>query len=227
MKIQILPFVMLLAVGCASKHVGYEGSSISGYRDMKITAERIEELSDETNHFYSLTVENTGSEWLRIDEADLEFTNSEMASHRLIVGHDLKAWLLSNEERQALEAQNHRMVLEGIEWASLGALAIGVVSRDKNLMIAGVGGVAGTGIYKRTDEILKDKRKTETAKMVPESHIYSGFTVPSSGFTRKWFLVHAPKNSLSETALLTVKTVEGKESVYRLQLKKQKSGQSI
>lgn len=208
----LLLAVLLTVVSCASTHPGRMGDEIHKQKqeELIVSAERVYDYSDPTLSFINVTMENTSDRWIRIKSA--EFSCGEECNQKVnvIVGNDLIVWAKSKKEKMAIDEYNADLVRGGL---TLGGTIMAILgdstAATAGAAVAGVG-VLGTAIH----GISKEKAQVETSTWVPEEHIFSPTSIPTSLFTRKWLLVNHPKGYKMQSFLLRLKTVDDEELTY-------------
>lgn len=212
---------LLLALflsACASVHPGNHAKIMSGNPDLEVSIEKNLDYSDPTNQFYTVTIENKGTEWLRVDEVDLDFSNTENVEHRMVVGPDLKAWIDSTAVRMQVKEQNDHMLDQIVGISGAVVMVASAAKGDRSGLLLGGATTAGAAAHETFRQERQMLQAAESARMVPESHLYAPFTVPSGGFRRAWFVVHTPQKRVTAWGRLKLKTVEGKDSEAKLPL---------
>lgn len=225
MRKLILVFMsVVLFAGCATTHSGRTATAMKQPEDvdLDISVKLNGQYSDATNFYYDVTIENKGGAYLRIDQVELEFLDAEKIPHNVVVGQDLVAWAESYAIRKEKENYNGdlgtaALVLTGAALMIAGA-ATGRSDQSRALVEGGTALVGAGAAWDGYRKIKASRDKVMNAKWVPESHLFSSVTVPSSGFAQRWILINLPKRRIAHKALLKIKTVEGHEAVYEVPL---------
>ncbi len=214
----------LLFVACATTHSGRSAKPITQPEDVEldISVKLNSAYSDATNFYYDVTIENKGGSYLRIDQVELDFENTEKAPHNVVVGQDLVAWAESYAIRKEKENYNGDLGTAALVLTGAALLIAGAAtgrSDQSRALVEGGSLLAGAGIgWDAYRKIKSSKDRVMSAKWVPESHLYGPVTVPSSGFAQRWILINLPKKKIANRALLKIRTVEGQEAVYEVPL---------
>ena len=206
-------------ISCATTHPGRVGTKISATKnlDLSISSKQNRSYSDASNIYLDLTIENKSGNWAHVNRIETEFLDPENNPHNVIVGPDLEAWAQSLAIRKSKEEHNADLGVAGLLLAGT-ALMVAAASggRGGNAGLAGVGAAAvvtAVGVDAGR-EIQARKSNVENAKMVPESHLYAPFSIPSNGFAQKWLIVNVPKKRYASIMRLKFFTAEGEEGVY-------------
>lgn len=223
-KLMIIFLSALLFVACATTHSGRIAKPVTQPEDvdLEISVKLNGDYSDATNFYYDVTIENKGGSYLRIDQVELDFENADKAPHNVVVGQDLVAWAESYAIRKEKENYNGDLGTAALVLTGAAIMLAGAAtgrSEQSRALVEGGALLAGAGVgWEAYRKIKSSKDKVMNAKWVPESHLYSPVTVPSSGFAQRWILVNLPKKKIANRALLKIRTVEGQEAVYEVPL---------
>lgn len=214
----------LLFFSCATTHSGRSALAVKQPADidLEISVKLNGQYSDATNFYYDFTIENKGGSYLRIDQVTLDFEDGQKIPHNVVVGQDLVAWAESYAIRREKEKFNGdlgtaALVLTGAALMIAGA-ASGRSDQSRALVEGGTALVGAGAAWDGYRNIKSARDKVMNAKWVPESHLMSAVTVPSSGFAQRWILINLPQRRIARKALLKIKTVEGQEAVYEVAL---------
>jgi hypothetical protein len=217
---KIFVLLMLVLTSCASKDLALKADLVESTNpvNMDVTAEVIEDYSDAYNLLLQINFRSHDGRWIRVDSVEFDASSSENDPFNVIVGKDLVTWAQAKAEERRMEIHNDDMATLGLT-ATGGALAVmGILSNSKELTAIGtavtVGGL-GHGAYK---ELSGDQKNAQGVAMVPESHLYSPFAVPSMSLAKRWVLINSPNGKINRIAKLKLKTVEGDVLKYNLAL---------
>lgn len=210
----------LLLSACASRQLGRPAEMLSSSVrvDLEVSSEVIQEFSDKYNVLVQVNLESKDGQWIRVDSAELDLSNPDEVVQNIIIGKDLSAWLQAKTEEKKIRDQNEDMASLGI--LSAGALLIGIGSKQNNKATTATGAIAATGAsgYLLTAQARRTKDAAQQAQWVPDTHLYSPFTVPSMSLVKRWVLINAPSGRVNRSAVLKLKTVEGELLTYNLKL---------
>ena len=211
-----LLILILLAVGCATTHPGAEGKYLSGDKDLiiQISARSVDSEKDSAFELFEITVENTSTDWVRINNSKL-VTNNDLT---VVVGKDLQAWAQAMDEKQKKEEHNKALAIAATQVVGTAVLIAGDNSNNTALMHAGGVAVLGGLAWATTETLSAARNGAIGLKKVPESHIYESFSVPAKLFARKWILVNKPIGTNINKLVIEFETIEGDKSVYEINM---------
>lgn len=212
MKGLLMLVTLLSLVSCATTHPGKMGEELrSQKKDFIVSAEKVSDYSDPTLTFISVTLENKSDKWMRIKSAEFSCGEECNKSVNVIVGEDLMVWARSKGDQMAMNNYNADL-LRGALAAS--GLILSGVSDDPTTKAIGSGVVLGAATSSVIGGLSREKVKLQNPNWVPEEHVYSPASVPTSLFTRKWILVNHPKDFKMGAFILRLKTVDEEELTY-------------
>lgn len=221
MKSLVLVFAALILLsGCASVHPGSKANQYSGdnIHEMVLSAEEVTDPMKEAFSMISITFENKGDSWLRIDEAEV-LIDPELADQvSLIKGRDLRDWAIAMEERARLERHNRQMSQLGLAFLGATAAVAGASNNNSTAYAAGAGGVAASQIWMVSDAVSYSRSSANRPEAVPEKHLNQKFSVPAKMFMRRWVLLNKPIGQRITDLPLRVKTVDGRETKLLVKL---------
>ncbi len=216
-KLSIL-LVTYLLVACATKHPGSMAKSLNPDPENKliVSAKVAKDYSDPYNIFIDVAFENDSAKWLRIDEIELEFPNSNNLAHNIIIGQDLYAWAESFEEKKKVDNHNTALAINSL---ILGGAILAGSSRNSSAQTAGTAAIIGGLGWDATRNFVGKLNKAQRSLSVPEKHVYRPFTVPAAGLIRRWFIVNTPSDKIVKSFQMTIRTVDGKVLTYQVPIK--------
>lgn len=204
-----------LLASCASTHPGIvaESYETNPYKSLKISSHFREDLSDANNFYYELTFENKEGQWIRIDEADIDFPPNSGGPYNVIKGNDLVAWAESLRLKSQTRDFNEGILVAG---AILGGLTMAALGDKNDAGMKSAGAmVAGAGVvYSATKAMSGGLNSAQAAEQLPENHLFKPFVIPANGLARKWILWSVPSGKIAQYAKLKMKTVEGEQMTY-------------
>ncbi|WP_347356549.1 hypothetical protein [Bdellovibrio sp.] len=222
----LIPFLLLSA--CASKDLTIKGEQIPAldpadranpYK-MDVSAEIINEYSDDYNLLLQINFRSRDGKWVRVDNAEFDLSNSDNEPFNIIVGKDLVTWAEAKAEERRMDRHNTGVAV-GLTAATGGALIVaGVLSNSDALTAAGTAAYTGAVAYSAIDGIKGAKAHAQGVAQVPETHLYSPFAIPSMSLAKRWVLINVPSGRISKVANLRLKTIEGQNLEYKLTLAK-------
>lgn len=214
----LITLIALSMIGCASKELPLKATSLNSTEAYKlnISAEIVEEYSDPYNVLLQINMENTGGNWARIDEAALDLSNVDGLPYNIIVGNDLRDWAKAKADLISYKEQNQNMALLGANAAGAALFIAGALSKNDGLTMAGATIYGASVVAGISNELEAQKNSVHRTRIVPESHLYSQYSVPSMGLVKKWILVNVPKGRIAKFGTLKLKTIEGEELNYQL-----------
>lgn len=219
MKKSLLAFCLMVSA-CASKELPVSGRLVSktSSANMTATAQVINEYSDDYNILLQINFQSHDGRWVRVEKAELDLSSSDGAPFNIIVGKDLVTWAEAKAEEKRMKTHNQSVTTMGVALAG-GALAIaGILSDSKELTAAGAATYAGAAGYSTYAGYKEMQGNAQGVKQVPETHLYSPFSVPSMALVKRWVLVNAPTGRIGRIAKLKLTTVEGETFTYHLNL---------
>lgn len=222
----------LSLASCASVHPGVEAEPqpvvspepgvIGTKLPLKVSADIANSEAEDSFSVVYLTFENTGSNWVRIDNVDFEIGPEASNKLSVVVGRDLADWAVAYDERERLRKHNQQMTVDAILGGGIVAAALAGGSQGDTrsaLAVASMLAVTGAMTYAIVDTYSSMAALHETPKKVPKNHVYQPFTVPGKLFTRRWVLVNKPVGEALTKISLKVRTAEGETERYVVNLR--------
>lgn len=215
-------FSSVLLVSCASTKLSIPGEKLASTLEarMDVSAEVVEEYSDQYNLLFQVNFENEDGRWLRIDSVDFDFANSDNEPYNVIVGNDLQAWSASKEDEAAINNHNENIKMASIYGAGAVATFVGAARGDSTLTALGVITMESVRINAAYKVIKNMQGQVQGVARVPSTHLLVPFTIPSKSLVKRWILVNFPTGRVARAATLKLVTVEGGVLNYRLHLAK-------
>jgi hypothetical protein len=223
MKNATLKFALscsLMMSACASKELALKGelTASTSTAKMDVTAEVLDDYSDDYNVLLQINMHSRDGKWVRVDQSEIDFISADPQPFNIIVGKDLVTWAEAKAEEKRMSDYNSTMKTMGVAAAG-GALAVvGVLSKSKSLEAVGTATYVGAGVYGLSKDISNIRDNVQGVKLVPEGHLYAPFAVPSMSFVKRWVLINAPTGRIGRVVKLTLKTVEGEVMTYNIRL---------
>ena len=212
---QILTLAMttMFLASCASTHPGLRAESYgsNSYQSLNVSTYFRESLSDPNNFYYEITFENKGSQWVRVDEVDIEFPASSGGPYNMIKGNDLVAWAESLRLKSQTRDFSEGILVAGAILGGMAMAALGSSKGDAGMTTAGVLMTGAGAAYSLTKAATGDLNQSA---QLPENHVMKPFVIPSHGLARKWILWNVPSGKIAQYAKLKLKTVEGEQFTY-------------
>lgn len=220
MKKTVLSLILLLSA-CASKDLALKADLLDSSAPIKmdVSAEPIQEFSDDYNLLLQINLRSRDGRWVRVDTAEMETASIDGAPFNVIVGKDLVTWAEAKRNEINMDRYNSGMKTLGIAAVSGAAIVGGILTDSEALTAAGAIGYAGTAGYSAVTGMQQTRDLVQGVFPVPESHLYSPFAVPSMTLVKRWVLINAPSGRIAKTVNLKIKTVEGDTMTYALRLK--------
>lgn len=220
--LRILIATTFMLTACASKQLSRPAELVSSSLavDLEVSSEVIPEFTDQYNVLMQINLESKDGQWVRIDSAELDFADAEGLVQNIIIGKDLSAWLQAKAEEKKIRDQNKDMASLGILSAGAVLLGIGAAKNDHGTLATGAVATSGASAYLLTKQARRSKEAAQQAEWVPDTHLYSPFTIPSMSLVKRWILINTPSGRVNRTAVLKLKTVEGDTLVYNIYLAK-------
>lgn len=215
--------ILVLAIfltACASKQLPVKGelTSSTSSAKMDVSAEVLNDYSDDYNVLLQLNFQSKDGRWIRIDTAELDLSNEDNQPYNIVIGKDLTAWAEAKAEEKSIKDQRERIATSGIALAG-GALAVwGALTNNDGLTTLGTATTAGALGYGAYRVIKADKDSVQGVRQVPDTHLYASFTVPSMSLIKRWILINAPTGRMARVATLKLKTLEGDTLTYKIPL---------
>lgn len=211
--------VSILLGACASKDLSIKGEPIGPDRaKLDVTMNIIEDYSDTYNLLLQINFRNNEGRWIRIDTVEADLSNKDNQPFNIVLGEDLKTWGNAKAEEKQIYRQNKELLTGGAV-VTTGALAVlAILNGNQDLANAGLIGASGAVGYGAYSKITDQRNTVERPRYVPEDHLYQSFAVPSMTMVRKWLLVNLPTGKVGRQMVLRMKTIEGEELTYVLNL---------
>ncbi len=217
-------FIFTLALGalcaCATTHPGHYGQAVS--KDSKvplmISASNIDRNPDGGFQLIEVTMENTSDTWLRIEKTEVVIGNPAQSKVSVVLGQDLKDWATAAEFKRKLETQNQQAIQAGIAGAGVITAGLGKARGDDGLVLAGGLITIGTFGWALDDAIKASIASAQQSEKIPENHLYRSANIPSKMFIRRWVLINKPSKKVVDNLVLLVKTIEGEQETYEINL---------
>lgn len=221
MKHIIIFLLLTILASCASHHGDKTAIATpeTPKKKVLISAEKVKLLSDKTHTMILLTFENTGEDWMKYKASSFSCGKECDLKTNVIIGEDLRTWMKSQYYKRHIARHNNALIYSGAIILGVAAAITGSASGSDGLAAAGAtayGIGVGGAVY---DEFKESQFATKTGQIDPQSdHIYNPFSVPSSGFAKKWILVHTPKNQKISDITLKMENEGGEIETYNLSL---------
>jgi hypothetical protein len=171
------------ADGATPVHRNASGLSVSG--------EELEEVSSPHFGVIAVTFENPTSDWIQIDDVELDF-GSETKNKNIFIpwGEQITSWELATSQRLAIRRVNTENALGLL--AIGGAMAAGLGRRSA---VGAVGGLVALGSMGALWGQAMNNNLT--AATLPPAHLFATpFSVPPGLFAKKWVLVNSASTSV-------------------------------
>jgi hypothetical protein len=217
---RLLLAATLLLSACASKKLSRSAElvSTSSNAALEVSAEVVNEYTDAYNVVMQINFESKDGQWIRVDKAELDLTNNEGIAQNIIIGKDLNAWLQAKADEKKIREVNEDIASLGLVSAGAVLLGIGAGKGDASFTTAGAVATAGGGSVLLKKEYRRAMEQAQQAQWVPDTHLYSPFTIPSMSLVKRWVLINTPSGRVNRNAVLKIKTVEGDTFVYNIVL---------
>ncbi len=221
-KLPVLFALVLSLYSCASYHGQQIATSTSELKledNIVVSAEKIDELSDKSHTMIVLTFENKGEDWTRYKGSSFSCGDECDSKTNIIMGLDLNTWMKSQYHKRTISQHNDALLYGGLMILGLSAAIMGAKSGSNSLGVAGLSTYAlGTGSLVHMD-IKNSQLATKTGEIDPQSdHLYNPFAVPASGFSKKWILLHTPRNQQIKNINLKLENEGGEIETYTAKL---------
>lgn len=218
--LRILLAMTLLLTSCATKKLGQSADLVSSSIpvDLEVSSEIIHEYTDKYNVVMQINLESKDGQWIRVDSAELDLTNSDGIVQNIIIGKDLNAWLQAKAEEKKIREQNQDITSLGILSAGIVLATLGSNNGNSNTLTAGSLAMGGASSYLVSKEVRRTKDIAQQAQWIPETHLYVPFTIPSMSLVKRWILINTPSGRVNRKAVLRLKTVEGETLTYKIYL---------
>ncbi|KYG61623.1 hypothetical protein AZI86_18135 [Bdellovibrio bacteriovorus] len=218
--LRILLASTLLLTACASRKLSQPADLVSASTqvNLEISSEIIHEYTDPYNVVMQINLESKDGQWIRVDSAELDLTNTDGIVQNIIIGKDLNAWLQAKAEEKMIREQNADITSLGLISAGMVLATLGATQNNNGTLAAGGLAVGGASSYLMSNEIRRNKAAAQHAKWIPETHLYVPFTIPSMSLVKRWILINSPSGRVNRKAILRLKTVEGETLTYNIYL---------
>jgi hypothetical protein len=194
-----LGVVIALAGGCAELHSGAHAvplgpdgratPSVGLQSGLLISARQVADLSSRYFGAIEVTFENRSSQWVRIQQAALDFGSPERnAEVSVTAGEDLERWQEGTFRRNAIRAANDATTLDLLLFgAALTSTAAGHSPVGAGAALVGAGAAVAIGAR----ELEARAADAEAVSLYPASHLLSlPFSVPPGLAIKRWIVLH-------------------------------------
>jgi hypothetical protein len=188
-----LCLIPLMLAACATTHSGPKAQS--SRKDIVMSVERNNDLSDKYYLFLEFTIENTTPEWKEVQITDVNIANN---SSEILTGEKLEAWIEGAELKMKQTEYNKNLLLGSL-------IAVGgvtTISAQNNPKLATTGAI-GAGTAATTMAINSTARAHSNATSgirgengtvnVPKTHIFVPSKIAPESYIRRWIVIQAPK----------------------------------
>lgn len=216
-----LMFSLLFLSACASTHPGLEAQVLKSDTSITLSAQSVDVRENDAFQLIEVTLENVSDGWVRIEKADVIINPNITDKVSVVVGDDLKSW--ANAMKFRLNKEQHNAALGQIALVAAGSVAA-AASGNSNSNTAdtaaavGAAAVLGGYAWATVDTIKAVYRNVEGVDSTPENHLYAKMSIPPKMFIRRWVLLNKPSNGYVNKVIIKVKTVEGTEGLYAINL---------
>ena len=186
--------------------------------DLIISGEINKALSSRYFAFFNFTFENNSSEWIRIEDIEVDFGNQRINENiSFTYGKDLAVWLKSTQKRNEIKDYNRKVTMGAI--AGLGA-GMSAVSNDENLQNLGLMTAVAGATALSAHKFNKLKPKVQNADIFPENHLFAkDFIVPPGLFEKKWIVVNSKEHEkIGRLTTLTLEYTTKKNETEKVKL---------
>lgn len=212
----ILILLVLLLTGCASYTPGEDAEILQNDSSeiLNASAQVDSRMSFKDLMLVNFYFSNPTKNWMRIK--NVEITNIENHSDaRVIVGKDLYYWAKSMEHKIAIDNHNRELF-----WGSLAMAGAAISVSSNSTTTSGIGAALAIGSITvgTAEELLAKVTSLERASLVPESHLYSPFSIPPHLVSTKWILLQ--KMNIQELCRLKFKVtfIDGTSALFNSEL---------
>jgi hypothetical protein len=217
----MMSMFLSLFVGCASIHPGnfaLEVPTNASTPTLVLSSERNRDLSDSFYTFLTVTIENKSGELIRVQQGSISFDIAESEIPNVLVGRDLDAWLESAESKIKLSSENSESWNRALIFGGLGTSLVGGLSSNSTVGLIGTSLMAGGATKSIVEGQSGAIQHAQAAKMVPETHFGSAFSIPAGGFVRKWIVFQQPKKNSPRGVVLKMVFEDQKVGKYAVAL---------
>ncbi len=216
MKAHFLSLVFVL-YGCASVHPGQKADVSNSSLPLKVSAEVIDRDEDSPFELIQVTLENTSSDWVRIDNAEVELgkDNREIS---VVVGQDLSDWANAKAQQEKLDAHNRGAIQLLTSTIGAAAAVTGAATNNAGVAIAGTAVMAGSSVWAAADIISSLQADANGVLKTPKHHLYGPVGIPGKMFVRRWVLLNKRPKTLLNKFVFSLKTVESQKASYVVNL---------
>ena len=194
-------FTFILAViffnSCASYQNGNVAQTIDTQNNLKesnlklkVTGFADRELS--TKYFTYLQVEfgNNSDKWIEVEKVFMLYKGTKL---KVVLGSRLTDWANAIQNKIDVDRNNKLTVMGAITAFA----AVGAVTNINDGNMAASSSYAtvmsGTAIAMEVNELSNKITDIERAKIFPENHLYSSFSVPPGLVSKRWLLLQHPE----------------------------------
>jgi hypothetical protein len=188
-----------LAAGCAELHSGAYAVPVdaagrlaptAGLKSgLRISGRQVSDLSSRYFGAIEVTFENRSSEWVRIQQAGLDFgTPRRNGRVSVTAGEDLQRWQEGTQRRNAIRDANQATALDLLLFGA----AVATVAGGRSAAGAGAAAVcAGAALALGTRELQDRAAGAETVALYPANHLLSlPFSVPPGLAIKRWVVLN-------------------------------------
>lgn len=216
----ILTLILSILCACATTHPGHFGKATS--KDSKVplvlSATNIDQNPDGGFQLIEVTLENSSDSWLRIEKTEVVLGDPAQSKVSVVLGQDLKDWATAANFKQKLEEQNTKAIQASLAGAAVITAGVGETSGNDKLKLAGGLITIGTLGWALNDAIKATIASAEHSEKIPENHLYRPANIPAKMFIRRWILINKPAKKVVNNLVLRVKTIEGEQETYEINL---------
>lgn len=220
MKLVLCGLLALTLSACASKKLPLRADIVSATSNAKlnVSAEVINDYSDEYNVLFQVNLQSKDGKWLRIDESEISFDTDTQDPFNIIVGKDLVTWAEAKAEEKRIDDHNSDFASWAVTAVGGAAAVTGILTDSKELSALGLTAVAGASGYESYKVIKNRQKEAQGVKLVPDGHLYMPFTIPSMSLVKRWVLINCPSGRIGRILKLRLKTVEGDTFSFNIDL---------
>ena len=195
MKMALVVVTLFSLMGCAS-YQGGESSNVEkgeNKRGYKVSASIDNQISSSNYRLVNIYHGNKSNDWVRLKRIKVvNINDGDEKTAEIVSGRDLVNWAESAKYMKKVDDWNRDILLGSIALAG----AVAGSSSSTDLSNAGLGLYMASSSALVANGIMDGLTDIERAKLYPNTHIYSPFSVPAQMYLKRWLLIKAdPKNT--------------------------------
>ena len=156
-----------------------------------ISGEELDAYASDLFGLVEVTFENTSTEWLRVEQLELDFGSELNPMVHLPEGADLEAWYAATLQRNSIRNTNYATALAALFLVGEAVAVAGALSDEREVQVAGTALALGAASVAVIDEHVERVQRPGRVRPITQNHLLAApFAVPPGLFTKKWVLLN-------------------------------------